>query len=69
MYFKQGSNIENIKKITEHTYGTHIYMKLEIDGKQYEVDCYLRDDGEHYKTSADGTEEREKVIAAFKELY
>lgn len=61
--------MENIKKITEHTYGTHIYMKLEIDGKQYEVDCYLRDDGEYYKTSANGTEEREKVIAAFKELY
>ena len=61
--------MENIKKVTEHTYGTHIYMKLEIDRKQYEVDCYLRDDGEHYKTSADGTEEREKVIAAFKELY
>ena len=61
--------MDNIKKITEHTYGTHIYMKLEIDGKQYEVDYYLRDDGEHYKTSADGTEEREKVIAAFKELY
>ena len=61
--------MENIKKVTEHTYGTHIYMKLEIDGKQYEVDCYLRDDGEHYKTSADGTEEREKVIAAFKEWY
>lgn len=59
----------NIRKITEHTYGTHIYMKLEIDGKQYEADCYLRDDGEHYKTSADGTEEREKVIAAFNELY
>ena len=61
--------METIKKVTEHTYGTHIYMKLEIDGKQYEVDCYLRDDGEHYKTSADGTEEREKVIAAFKEWY
>ena len=61
--------MENIKKVTEHTYGTHIYMKLEIDGKQYEVDCYVSDDGEHYKTSADGTEEREKVIAAFKELY
>ena len=61
--------MSGIKKITEHTYGTHIYMKLEIDGKQYEVDCYLRNDGEHYKTSADGTEEREKVIAAFNELY
>ena len=61
--------MENIKKVTEHTCGTHIYMKLEIDGKQYEVDCYVRDDGEHYKTSADGTEEREKVIDAFKKLY
>ena len=60
----------NIKKITEHTYGTHIYMKLEIDGKQYEIDCYLCDEaGEYYRTTADGTEDREKVIAAFKELY
>lgn len=61
--------MENMKKIEEHTYGTHIFMKLEIDGKQYKVDCYLRNDGETYKTSADGTEEREKVIAAFNELY
>lgn len=59
----------NARKITEHTYGTHIYMKLEIDGKQYEVDCYLRNDGERFKTTADGTPDREKVIAAFNELY
>ena len=61
--------MENIKKITEHTYGTHIYMKLEIDGKEFEVDYYLRNDGEHFKTSADGTEDREKVIEAFNQLY
>lgn len=61
--------MENIRKIEEHTYGLHIHMKLEIDGKEYAVDCYFRDDGEHYKTSADGTEDREKVIQAFNELY
>ena len=46
-------------------------MKLEIDGKEYEVTCYCGADysWNHYKTSADGTEDREKVIAAFKELY
>ncbi len=59
----------DIKKITEHTYGSHIYMKLSVDRKEYEVDCYLRDDGEHFKTTADGTGDRENVIAAFKELY
>lgn len=59
----------NIKKLREGTYGTHIYMKLEIDRKEYEVDCYLRNDGEHFKTSADGTEDRERVIEAFKKLY
>jgi len=58
-----------IKKITEHTYGTHIFMKLSIDGKEYEVDCCIRIDGEYFRTTADGTENREKVIAAFKELY
>lgn len=61
--------MENIRKITEHTYGTHIYMKLSIDGKEFEIDCYLREDGEYFKTTADGTEDREKVIEAFKELY
>ena len=61
--------MENIKKITEQTYGTHIFMKLEIDGKEFKVDCYLRNDGEHFKTSADGTADREKVIEAFNKLY
>lgn len=61
--------MENIKKIREHTQGCYIYMKLEIDGKEYEVSCYLRNDGCSYKTTADGTEMREKVISAFEELY
>lgn len=59
----------DIKKIIEHTYGSHIYMKLSVDGKEYEVDCCLHDDGEHFKTTADRTAQREKVITAFKELY
>lgn len=61
--------MENIKKIEEKTYGLHIYMKLEVDGKEYEVDCYLRDNGEYFRTTADGTEMREKVIRAFNKLY
>lgn len=61
--------MKNIKKITEHTYGTSAFMRLEIDGKMYEITCYFRENGEFYKTSADGTPEREKAIAAFKELY
>jgi hypothetical protein len=59
----------NAKKIKEHTYGSSIYMALELDGKFYEVSCYLRNDGETYRTTADGTDNREKVIAAFNELY
>lgn len=58
-----------MKKLKEHTYGTHIYMQLELEGKIYEVDCFFRNDGEYYKTTADGTEEREKVIEAFSFLY
>ena len=58
-----------VGKIIEHTYGASIYMKLEVDGEEHEVTCYLREDGKHYKTTADGTDDREKVIAAFEELY
>ena len=59
----------NAKKIKEHTYGSSIYMELEIDGERYEVSCYLRNDGEHFRTNADGTANREKVINAFNSLY
>ncbi len=60
-----------MKKITEHTYGTHIYMKMMLDdGPEREIDVYLRNDGKHYKTSGDGDEKlREQIIAAFNELY
>ena len=66
---KHRRRTNTMKKLIEHTYGMYIYMKLEIDGKQYEVSCYLRNDGEHIKTTADGTPDREKVIKAFNELY
>ena len=41
-------------KLEEHTYGTHIYMKMRLDNKRIEeIDVYIRNDGEHYVTSAD----------------
>lgn len=62
-------NIQDMEKITEHTYGGSAFMKLKLNKKEYEVTIYFREDGDSYKTTADGTEDREKVIAAFKELY
>lgn len=71
-------------KLEEHTYGTHIYMKMRLDnGRIEEIDVYLGKGGEFYKTSADygaeldKTEEqkqkrlalREEIIRTFKELY
>lgn len=67
-------------KLEEHTYGTHIYMKMVLDNKRIEeIDVYLRNDGEHYVTSADcgykGKELerrkqlRQEIIDAFKKLY
>ena len=44
-------------------------MMIEISGGIYEIDCYLRDGGEIYRTSADGTEMRDVVIDAFNQLY
>ena len=61
--------VKPIEKIIEHTYGSHSYMKLSINGTEYEVDCYYREDGTTYKTTADGTEMRDIVIAAFESLY
>lgn len=71
------------EKLVEHTYGTHIYMKMRLDNKIIEeIDVYLRKDGEHYITSADhGMEScsgeslkqkqklRQEIIDAFNELY
>lgn len=61
-----------MSKLIEHTYGTHIYMKLELDEKIYEVDHYAGADGSWniYKTTADDDIiVREKVIEAFNTLY
>ena len=59
-----------MKKITEHTYGTHIFMKLELDGKEYEIDWYLTNEGEKFKTTADqDPAKRQEVIDAFNALY
>lgn len=41
-------------KLEEHTHGTHIYMKMRLDNKRIEeINVYIRNDGEHYVTSAD----------------
>jgi hypothetical protein len=60
-----------MKKLVEHTYGTHIYMKMELDNKSIEeIDVYIREDGERYKTSGDYNKElREEIIRTFKKLY
>lgn len=72
------------EKLVEHTYGTHIYMKMRLDNKRIEeIDVYLRKDGEHhYVTSADHGMElcsgerlkqkqklRQEIIDAFNNLY
>ena len=61
-----------MKKLVEHTYGNHIYMKLELDGKIEEVDNYpgAGNDWTLYKTTSDGDPaRRRKVIDAFNKLY
>lgn len=59
-----------MKKIIEHTYGSHIYMKLMINESVHEIDVYIREDGEHYKTSGDHDDKlRKEIIEAFNELY
>lgn len=62
-------DIQDMEKITEHTYGGSAFMKLKLNGKEYEVSVYFREEGQTYKTTADGTEDREKVIEAFNQLY
>lgn len=61
-----------MKKIEEHTYGGHIFMRLELDGVIEEVSCYPGSDNrwETYRTSADDNpDRRRRIIKAFKELY
>ena len=60
-----------MRKLIEHTYGGHIYMKMELDnGRIEEIDVFLREDGECYKTSGDyNMELRKEIIKAFNKLY
>ena len=60
-----------MEKISEHTDGTHVYMKMLFDdGAVEEIDAYFCDGGTLYKTTSDGDEAwRAQVISAFQELY
>lgn len=62
-----------MKKLIEHTYGSHIYMKLMLDNERIEeIDVYLKSDGNHtYITSADNSNNSLKndIINAFNRLY
>ena len=60
-----------MKKLIEHTYGSHIYMKLQMDGGTIEeIDVYFRPDGTTCQTTGDSDpERREAIIAAFDKLY
>ena len=70
-------------KLTEHTYGNHIYMKMKLDNERIEASyVYFTNQGEKYVTSADHGMElyageelgrrkklREQIILAFNHLY
>lgn len=63
-------------KLSEHTYGSNVYMRVLLDsGRIEELTVFFRDDGEHIETSADYCPEnhpvglREEIIKAFHELY
>ena len=59
-----------MKKLYEHTYGCHIFMKIELDGVNYDIDCYIRNNGNTYRTSADYNKTlRRRLIKAFNALY
>ena len=63
-------------KLAEHTYGTHVYMRLKLDnGRIEEIDAYITESGWKYHTSADNNpdlpkpEIRKQIIDAFNALY
>ena len=67
-------------KLVEHTYGSHIFMRMMLDDKSIEeIGVYYDRDGHvSYRTTADSndeltTEEKQKkraaIITAFNELY
>lgn len=62
----------NAEKLTEHTYGSMVYMKILLDGKVEEVNhyCGASSDWSQYRTSGDNDpNRRKKIIEAFKYLY
>lgn len=59
-----------MKKIIEHTYGAHIYMRILLNGAEEEIDAYITPEGMNYKTTADkDAGRREEIINAFNFLY
>lgn len=60
-----------MQKLYEYTDGSHIYMRLELDGLQEEVDVYILPDGSmKYKTTGDNDSvKRAAIINAFQSLY
>ena len=68
---EKAASYNEAKKLEEHTYGNHIFMRLEVDGEEHAVSNYAGMDGkwDSYRTTADGTDKREMVIQAFEELY
>lgn len=68
---EKAASFNNAKKLVEHTYSNHIFMRLEVDGEVHEVSNYAGVDSkwDTYRTTADGTEKRDAVIQAFNELY
>ena len=61
----------NCIKIVEHTYGTHAYMKMIVNGNEEEIDVFFRESGTLCRTSGDSRDDgsRENIIKAFDELY
>lgn len=57
-------------KLSEHTNGGHIHMKLELLGRVEEIDAYIREDGWIYRTTGDADPyRRAEIIRAFHDLY
>lgn len=70
-------------KMIEHTYGTHIYMKMRLDNNRIEeIDVYYSENGTRCVTSVDHGMElytgkefeerkslRQKIIDTFNSLY
>lgn len=61
-----------MKKVYEYTYGLHIYMEIEYNGRLYAITNYAGLNGawDTYKTSADNDPIKRKIlIKLFNKLY